>query len=70
MLRLYKEPQWDSLKATLFGKFYESIVTSYFKETLGFTVYDRSIAILMDYLESLSKEELMGRVENLITEGR
>ena len=70
MLRLYKEPQWDSLRATLFGKFYESIVASYFKETLGFTVYDRSIAILVDYLESLSKEELTGRVENLITEGR
>jgi hypothetical protein len=61
MPRLCREPQWSSLKATLFGRFYESIVAGYFREILGFTVYDCNIAIPVDYLEDLGKEELMGR---------
>ncbi len=70
MLRLYKEPQWRSLKATLFGKFYESIVAGYFRETLGFNVYDRNIAIPVNYLEDLDEKELMRRVEDLVKEGK
>jgi hypothetical protein len=35
-------------------------------KSLGFTVYGCNIAIPMDYLEDLGREELMGRVEDLI----
>lgn len=52
MFKIYKEPCWSALRATLFGKFYESIVAGYFKYVCGFEVCDRGISISVDDLEN------------------
>jgi len=63
MVELYKEPRWDSLRATLFGKFYESIVANYFKYVRKFKVYDQGIAVYVDWLDDI--ERLRKRIEEI-----
>ena len=63
-MKLYKLPCWDSLKATLFGKFYEAIVANYFKYELEYEVYDQniSIPIINEWLNELDEQEFKDKV--------
>jgi len=63
---LEKMIQWESLQATLFGKFYEPIVAGYFK-TRGYEVYYRNISVDVRSLESV--EEVRGRLKRLYGDG-
>jgi len=58
--------QWESLLATLFGKFYEPIVAGYFKMR-GYEVYCRNISVDVRSLESV--EEVRERLKRLYENG-
>ena len=53
---LEKMIRWESLRATLLGKFYEPIVAGYFKSK-GYKVYCESIAVHVRSLESVEEAE-------------
>ncbi|MEM3465258.1 MAG: hypothetical protein QW566_02185 [Candidatus Jordarchaeales archaeon] len=48
--------RWDSLKAALFGKFYEAFLVNYFKEVLGFETHCQEISILSKWIEIRGKK--------------
>lgn len=53
----YREPDREDFLATIFGKFYELIIAGYFAEK-GYKVYNRGIAIYVEYLEDRNKLSL------------
>lgn len=57
--------RWDSLKAALFGKFYEAFLVNYFKEVLGFEIYCKEISILSKWIEIKGDELEKWRIQDL-----
>lgn len=68
---MIKEPRWGSLRATLFGKFYEAIVAHYFAEELNFEVFDRDIVIDIGFLKGINynNQNLVRKLENAVEQG-